>query len=230
MRSATRTTRPLPGTVYDPLYPDSDGKPMSETDYHSIAIVHLKEALDDAFRALLDVYIAMNILLYYRRGDPRGRRGPDILVARGVVGKHARRSFRVWEEGVLPCTLFEITSEKTWRPDVGAKRREYARLNIPEYFVFDPEGQYIDPVLRGFQSVNGKSIEMGPAADGSLESAQLGLRLTPDGMMLRLRDLRTGELIRTRTEQREIDRQMLAQRDAEIARLRAELARRGKRR
>ena len=27
-------TRPLPGTAIDPLYPDSDGKPMGETDYH----------------------------------------------------------------------------------------------------------------------------------------------------------------------------------------------------
>jgi len=26
---------PLPGTTSDPLYPDSDGKPMSETDFHS---------------------------------------------------------------------------------------------------------------------------------------------------------------------------------------------------
>ena len=84
------------------------------------------------------LYVAMNIVFYYEQGNPRGRRDPDVLVARGVVGKHLRRSFRVWEEGVWPCTLFEISSEKTWRRDIGPKRRLYARLNIPEYFVFDP--------------------------------------------------------------------------------------------
>ena len=36
-------TRPLPGTVFDPFYPDSDGKPMGETDYHISAIILLRK-------------------------------------------------------------------------------------------------------------------------------------------------------------------------------------------
>ena len=40
------------------------------------------------------------------------------LVAKGVLGKHFRRSYRLWEEGVIPCTLFEIASEETWRVDL----------------------------------------------------------------------------------------------------------------
>ena len=240
MRSTARITRPLPGTVRDPLYPDSDGKPMSETDFHSFAMVLLHQAVMDFFHADPHVYVGMNLLFYFRRGDPRGRRDPDVLVARGVVGKHMRRSYRLWEEGVLPCTLFEISSGRTWRTDIGAKRRLYARLNVPEYFVFDPEGGFLDPVLRGFCTVDGRSVEMTPAADGSLDSAQLGLRLMPEGPMLRLHDLRTGEPVLTRAEQVEAQREQAAEqieaerrrtaeRDTEIERLRAELVRRSRR-
>src|SRR5262245_43867198 len=90
------TKAPLPGTTIDPLYRDSDGRPMGDTDFHSAALVWLRDALQDFFVGL-DVYIAMNLLMYYKQGDPKGRRDPDILVAKGV-GTHKRRSFRFWEE------------------------------------------------------------------------------------------------------------------------------------
>src|SRR5262249_40940821 len=105
--------KPLPGTSIDPLYPDSDGKPVGETDYHFIALLHLRQALEDFF-AGLNRYIATNLMMYYEHGNPKGRRDPDILVAKGV-GTHRRRSFRFWEEERKPCTLFEIASRKTWR-------------------------------------------------------------------------------------------------------------------
>lgn len=204
------TTRPLPGTQRDPLYPDSDGRPMGDTDFHSAAQIWLRQALEDFFAAVLDVYVATNLLFYYEQGNPSGRRDPDVLVARGV-GKHRRRSFRLWEESVLPCTLFEIASENTWREDVGAKRELYARLGVPEYFLFDPEGRFIDPPLQGFRTENGQSVPLTPAADGSLTSEQLGLRLVPEGSMLRLIDLRTGEAVPTRAELAEREKQRAEQ-------------------
>jgi Uma2 family endonuclease len=170
----------LPGTAVDPLYPDSDGRPMGDTDHHSLALIWLREALEDFFAAVLDVYVATNIILYYEHGNPKGRRDPDVLVARGV-SKHRRRSFRVWEEGTLPCVLVEIASRKTWREDVGAKRALYAQLGVPEYFIFDPEGLYINPPLQGFQTRRGASVPMKRARDGSLTSKQLGLRPSRGG-------------------------------------------------
>src|SRR5262245_48762986 len=95
--------KPLPGTTRDPLYPDSDGREMGESDAHTFAVIRLREALEDFFAQILDVYIASQLMFYYERGNPQGRRDPDVLVARGVQGRHPRRSFRVWEEGVLPC-------------------------------------------------------------------------------------------------------------------------------
>src|SRR5262249_15680403 len=86
-----RAAKPLPGTLPDPMYPDSDGRPMGDTDFHSAALAWLREALQDVFEAVLDVYVATNLILYYERGNPKARRDPDVLVAKSV-GKHKRRS------------------------------------------------------------------------------------------------------------------------------------------
>jgi len=116
MRPVSRTTKSLPGTTIDPLYPDYMRKRcMGETDYHSIAMFGLREMLEDFFEHDRSVYMATSIVLYFEKGNPKRRRDPDVLVAKGTAGKHERRAFRVWEEGVLPCTLFEFASKHTWR-------------------------------------------------------------------------------------------------------------------
>jgi Uma2 family endonuclease len=190
---------PLPGTQIDPRYPDSDSRFMGETDFHNVAMVFLKEGLEDHFADKPDGYVASNLIFYYKEGDRKSRRDPDGLVAKGV-GKHRRRSFRVWEEKKLPCTLFEIASKRTWRVDLHEKRWLYASVGIKEYFVFDPEGCYLDPVLQGFKLVKGQSMPMKAEPDGSLVSKELGLRLVPEGEMLRLIDLKTGQPVLTRSE------------------------------
>lgn len=114
--------RPLPGTTIDPRYADSNGRFLGETDFHSVATIQIREALDDYYAARPDVYVASSLVMYYVQGDARKRHDPDILVAKGVAGKHLRRSYRVWEEGCVPRVLFEIASRRTWRRDVGNKR------------------------------------------------------------------------------------------------------------
>ena len=71
--------RPLPGTVWDPLYPDSDGRPMGDTDYHSIAMVFLREAFEDLFVARRQSVI-VNLAL----GDPDSRRLLGSLMTVGA--------------------------------------------------------------------------------------------------------------------------------------------------
>jgi Uma2 family endonuclease len=190
---------PLPGTVYDPLYPETDGTPMSETDPHTSAVIWLRQALKDFFARSPDVYVASQLMVYYEQGNPAGHRDPDVMVVRGV-GRHRRISFRVWEEGTLPCVVFEIASDSTWREDLGPKRDLYARLGIAEYFLFAPEGRMLDPRLQGFRLENGVYVPLTAAADGALESAELGLRLLPERRMLRLINLATGRRIPTRSE------------------------------
>src|SRR5262249_31728087 len=140
-------TKPLPGTVPDPLYPDSDGEQVGETDYHMEALILLREGLEDFFRRRKDGYVASDMFWYYQQGDPSACKAPDVLLAKGV-GKHRRRSFRSWEEGTVPAVIFEITSERTVQEDRVEKRDLYARLGVKEYFVFDPEGKSMDPPLQ----------------------------------------------------------------------------------
>src|SRR5262249_26300187 len=158
--------------------------------------IWLREALQDVFAGCADVYVASNMILYYEQGNPSARRDPDVLVARGV-GKHLRRSFRTWEENAVPRVLFEISSEATWREDLEDKRELYARLGVAEYILFDPEARFLDPPLQGFWLEQGVSVPIQPAADGSLLSVELGLRLIAEGGMLRLLDARTGAPVLT---------------------------------
>jgi Uma2 family endonuclease len=201
-----RMTAPLPGTVPDPKYPDSDGRPMGDTDFHNLALIDLRQKLEDRFAGVPDVYIASNLILYYKEGDPSKRRDPDILFAKGVIGNHKRRFFRIWEEKVVPSVLWEVLSRKTWRIDIDSKRRLYARIRVKEYFMFDPEIRYLNPPLQGFRLVNGKSLRIKPNRDGSLTSKELGLRFLAAGDHVRVFDVRTGEEILSREEQIEAGR------------------------
>ena len=226
-----QTVTPLPGTTIDPRYPDSDGRFMGETDHHNVAMTRLRDAIEDRFASRADVYVASNLVMYYREGDRKARKDPDVLVAMGVAGKHKRRSFRVWEEGVLPRVLFEIASRRTWRNDIGEKRVLYAQIGIGEYFTFDPERRYLTPPLQGFRTVKGQSVPIKPNRDSSLFSKALALMLVPEGDMLRLVDPVTGEPILTRAERadQEKDRadaeaQRAAELAAEVARLKARIA------
>ena len=182
------TVRPLPGTTVDPLYPDSDGEPVGETEYHFVALWHLYGALAHWYRRRDDVHVAGDMLLYYEEGNPSAVRGPDIMVSKGVCGKHFRRSFRTWEEGVVPTVIIEITSKKTRDEDEGPKPRIYADIGVREYFMFDPQGDYLHPRLRGFQLASGQYVPMPADVEGRLFSPELGLQLSVDDYLLRLID------------------------------------------
>jgi Uma2 family endonuclease len=191
--------KPLPGTLPDPLYPEEDTEKVGESDFHLLAWILLREALQDYFSRRPDVYVAADLFWYWEKGNPAASTAPDVMVVKGV-GNHQRRSFRQWEESASPCTLFEIASERTWKEDVGEKRVQYEQLAVPEYFVFDPEGIFLKPAFQGFRMRGGKYVPIRTAEDGSLESKELGLRLSSEGAMLRFRDARTGRRVLTREE------------------------------
>jgi Uma2 family endonuclease len=213
---------PLPGTVPDPKYPDSGGRFMGDTDFHNLALMELRQGLEDHFSDVPDVYVASNLILYYEEGEPTKRKDPDVLVAR-KVGKHRRRFFRIWEERAVPRVLWEVASRKTWRVDLDDKRWLYGRIGVKEYFVFDPEARYLDPPLQGFRLVKGKSVPIKPNADGSLTSRELGLRLLADGERVRMFSVKSGLEILTRKDRAERERKRVDELAAELERLRKRL-------
>jgi hypothetical protein len=62
-RMACMTAIPIEDDNY---YPDSDGEPMGESDIHIDEMVYVRGALKEHFQEDPDVYVAGNLLLYYR--------------------------------------------------------------------------------------------------------------------------------------------------------------------
>jgi Uma2 family endonuclease len=139
---------------------------------------------------------------------------------KGIRKTPERRCYLVWEEGgKAPNVIIELTSASSRNEDSEDKFIIYRdQLRVQEYFLFDPEGDYLDPPLRGFRLRDGEyqPIEL---VDGRLPSEVLGLPLEQSGLQLRLYDPATGKWLLTPAEEREARQQA----EAEVERLRREL-------
>src|ERR671932_1014426 len=216
-----------PHTTPQIVYPERDGKPMAETDTHRQVMMDTITTLADFFRDRPDVYVAGNLLLYYEEGNPAASVAPDVFVVVGVP-KHPRRIYKLWEEGQSPAVVIEVTSRSTRLDDLGTKRVLYESLGVPEYFLFDPLAEYLHPPLQGYRLANGEYVRLEAEPDGALASQRLGLRLRPEDGHLRLINAATGDLLLRPDEVADAQRvaaERLAAAEAEIAQLRAELAR-----
>ena len=139
-----------------------------------------------------------------------GSRYPDLLVAFGVDPEAYRLSngYIVEEQGKPPDFVLEIASARTGSVDVGAKREDYERLQIPEYWRFDETetGRHHGARLGGDILVDGRyrpaAIEELP--DGSLQgySPMLDLYLRWERGELGLIDPATGRRIATFEDER----------------------------
>jgi Uma2 family endonuclease len=228
------TPRPLPAPALI-LYPETDGQPMAESDVHARYMIDVRVALEQHFADQADVYVSGNLFLYYEEGDPGQVVAPDVFVVRGVA-KRQRPIYKLWEEGVMPQFILEITSRSTRKHDLGVKRGLYAMLGVQEYFLFDPLGDYLAPRLQGFRLEEGSYTALTPDAQGDLTSASLGLELRLRDGELRFYDARAGRWLPTPGElaaalrdeaaRRELAEQRAAAAETKLVRLREQLARR----
>jgi Uma2 family endonuclease len=221
----------------DIYYPESDGEPMAETELHREVMTDLINGLKRRYASAPDVYINGNMFFYDVQGDPRSSFSPDVFVVRGIP-KERRRIYKIWEEGEVPCFIVEVTSAKTRNEDTGSKKTRYERLGCEEYFLFDPEGDYLDPRLQGYHLEGGRYQPLAANPDGSLFSRTTGLILRVEGTKLRLVDAVTGEELlwdeeidpRRKEAEERAAREAEARRAAEeeIVRLRRELEERNR--
>jgi Uma2 family endonuclease len=215
---------PLQREIY---YPESDGKPMAESDVHRDVMFDLIHALDTRYAGEPDVYVSGNILLYYVEGNPRISISPDVLLVRGIP-KGRRKTYLVWKEGKAPDFVIEVTSDSTRQEDLHKKKDRYESLGVEEYVLFDPLGDYLDPRLQGYRLTGRRYRLISLEEDGSLRSRTTGLILRPEGTNLRLVDAATGERLlghREETEARRAAEARAQTLEQEIARLRRELER-----
>ena len=68
------------------VYPESDGKPMAETDVHRDLMVDFIRMLQHHFRDE-PIYVSGNLLIYYEEGTVRKSVSPDVFVAHGIAKK-----------------------------------------------------------------------------------------------------------------------------------------------
>jgi Uma2 family endonuclease len=207
-------------------YPESDGKPMGETDVHIDALIYLREALRDYFRDDPRMYVAGNMLLYYEEGNPTACVAPDVFAVQGVA-KGERRTYRLWEEGQPPVVVFEITSRGSRLEDLGTKRAIHAMLGVWEYFLYDPLGEYLRPPLQGYRLQEGEYQRIPPGGEGRLASQALGLELRLENGRLRVFNPTTGERLLTPAEAlvaRRVADARASRTETELEQLRAELA------
>lgn len=215
------------------VYPTSDGKPMAETDKHRDLGIYAIEALKAFFARDPDVYVSGNNYVFYEEGDPHARVSPDAYVVFGVPMRQ-RDSYKAWEEGGrLPDVVFEFTSRKTRAEDTRKKRPLYERvLKVPEYFLFDPTGDYLKPRLQGYRLQGGRYVPL-ELVEGRLHSERLGLDLVQQGERLRFYDPEGRRWLLTPSEEawerQNAEARAAAESDArraaeaEVERLRAEV-------
>lgn len=199
-----RTTRYI-------VYPESNGKPIAESQIHverllrCLALLEALGAGDPLF------FVAADLFLYFEEGNPAACVAPDLFVVKGVAKRPLRNSYKLWAEQVAPCFVMELTSPFTAAED-RLKLALYARLGVGDCFLYDPRPlvRRRTPALQGYR-LGASGYEPIPVEpDGSLVSQELGLRLIVENERLELYDQVSDERLLDPRERALVAEQRLA--------------------
>ena len=129
------------------------------------------------------------------REDREGVRYPDLLISFNARPELIipRNGYLIPEQGKPPDFVLEVASASTGEIDEDAKRRDYARFRVPEYWRFDPSGgQWHSVPLAGDRLVDDEyqPIRIHRTAEGNYRgrSEALNLDLCWEGGQLRWYD------------------------------------------
>lgn len=168
------------------IYPSTDGEPVAETYDHLYAILTTLEVLRQYLQGHRATVLA-NQFLYYAQGFPKLRVAPDVMVIYDVE-PGGRDNYKIWEEKQVPKVIFEITSKGTQDDDKKNKKNLYEGLEVQEYWLFDPKGEWIEQKLQGYR-LQGDIYQ--PITDSCSEPLQL--RLAVEGKLIGFYRLNNGE-------------------------------------
>ncbi|GAP95257.1 Uma2 family endonuclease [Leptolyngbya sp. NIES-2104] len=171
------------------VYPDSDGKLMSDNTKQFRWIVEIKQNLDWLFADDPTVFVAGDLLWYPIEGRPDIRNAPDVMVVFGRP-KGDRGSYQQWrEENIPPQVVFEILSPGNTKTEMEKKLLFYDRHRIQEYYIYDPDTNALSGWQRtedGLDAIadmtNWTSPRLGVRFDPSHEELQI---YYPDGTRFR---------------------------------------------
>ncbi len=205
-----------------------DEMAMPEGDLHSQAKLETRDVLRGFFsRQRRQVYLGTELPVYY----PGERRfAPDLLVVRDVE-THPRNKWVVSHEGKGLEWVMEVHVGGDRKKDAEYNVERYARLGIPEYFIYDRARERLEAYR--LPSPEARRYERIPLEEGRYRSEVLGLEFELAGGKLRLWEgnallLESHELLEQekRLREHEARRAEEAERRAEEAERRREEAER----
>jgi Uma2 family endonuclease len=133
----------------DIIYPDSDGKPMSDNTKQFRQITVIYHNLEWLFAHDPNVFVAGDLLWYAVEGNNKIRQAPDVMVIFGVP-KGDRGSYMQWKENhISPQVAFEILSPGNTLTEMNKKQVFYNRYGVEEYYIYDPDKNDLTGWLRG---------------------------------------------------------------------------------
>ncbi len=209
-----------PGENREVYYPETDGTEMGQNSIHFWLINNLAQMLGLFFAWRTDVFVTGDIMLYYEKGEPKKFVAPDLMICFGVKNT-PRRVYELWKEDVPPSIIFEIASESTWQKDVSRKLALYERIGVQEYYIYDPERNYLPNPLLAYQLKDGE-YELVETKNSRIYSPLLNLELVDDGFSLKFFNHETIEYLPTIIElaaKERIAKNKIEQLENEIAEL-----------
>ena len=127
------------------IYPESDGKPLSDNTKQFELITVIQGNID----SLVPDFVAGNLSWFPVEKETTINVAPDVMVVFGRPKGH-RRSYRQWEEGNIPPQVtFEIASPSNTRQELEQKKLEfYNTYGVEEYYLYDPDRLHLMGWIR----------------------------------------------------------------------------------
>ena len=175
--------------------PSCEDEPVPQNTVQAVAIEEGFGALRQHWRGRRDVFVGQDQFLYWdpaydsRRNKKNPPAAPDVYVAFDVANRH-HRSYVMWEEGKPPDFVLEVVSPSSRRRDMQEKPELYAKIGVPELFLYDPGDEKEQelpgfvPALAGFELRGGRGGKYRPLPEEELPVGVVGIRSKKLGLCL----------------------------------------------
>ena len=166
------------------------------------ARIHGFSCLREHWHERQDVFVGSDQFLYWDPAhDPETNPEnppavPDVYVTFDVADRD-RYSYVAWEEGKPPDFVLEVTSPSSRKQDAEEKPGLYAKIGVPEFFIYDPgyeddaaltsidpKFDGFEPTLAGFELRGGRGGEYRPLPKERLPIGVVGIRSKVLGLWL----------------------------------------------
>jgi Uma2 family endonuclease len=173
-------------TLPEIIYPDSDGKPISDNTKQFQLIVKIQGGIDALFKDNENVFVAGDLLWYPVEGDNKTRQAPDTMVVFGRP-KGDRGSYKQWlEDNIAPQVVFEIISPGNRMTAMFKLFKFYDNYGVEECYFYDLKDNELIGWLRSDGELNYiESMEgwVSPRLEIRFETASGELEIyRPDGL------------------------------------------------